>query len=81
MYFCPHEVVTCAQQRLEGARIFDIWLVLDANWFVKPKNDLRSVRLPGVGKVDMAAVMSLLMEYPSGVSLNLSLCSAGAGWG
>ena len=44
---------------LRGARIFDIWLVLDANWFVSPKNDLRSVRLPGVGKFDMAVVMSL----------------------
>ena len=55
---------------LRGARMFDIWLMLDANWFVRPRNDLRSVRLPGVGKFDMAAVMSLLMEYRSGDNLN-----------
>lgn len=44
---------------LKGARMFTIWLVLDANW---SKNNRRSVQLLGVGKFDIAAVMSLLIE-------------------
>ena len=47
---------------LRGARMFAILHVLDANWLVRPKNNQTSVRLLGVGKFDVAAVMSLLME-------------------
>ena len=38
--------------------------VLAESWLARPTNERRSVRLVGVGKLEIASVMDLLMEYP-----------------
>ena len=44
-----------------GDNTLDNSFVLDESWFVRPKKDLRSVQLLGVGNLDMASVVSLLI--------------------
>ena len=53
-----------------GASIVVNSFVLDASWLTNPKNDLRSVRLLGIGNFDIASVISLLtvLVQPSGVN-------------
>ena len=38
-----------------GASVSAMLFVLDASWLTRPKKDLRSVRLLGVGNLDMAS--------------------------
>lgn len=40
------------------------------SWLVRVTKEWRSVWLLGVGKLVIASMMSLLMEYPSEVSTN-----------
>ena len=55
-----------------GVRAGASSLVHDVSWFVRPIKEQRSVRLLGVGKSVIASIMSLLMEYPSEVSMKLA---------
>jgi hypothetical protein len=61
---------------LKGARTVAISLVLDASWFTSPQKERRSERLLGVGKFEIASVISELMEYPVDVSLKPANCTS-----
>ena len=52
-----------------GVRAGASSLVHVVSWLVRPIKERRSVRLLGVGKLVIASMMSLLMEYPSEVSM------------
>ena len=52
-----------------GVRAGASSLVHVLSWLVRPIKERRSVRLLGVGKLVIASMMSLLMEYPSEVSM------------
>ena len=58
-----------------GANTYAMSLVLEVGWLTRPKKEQKSVRLLGVGNCAMALVMSVLMEYPSGVSMNPAKCA------
>ena len=44
--------------------------VLADNWFASPKKDRKSVRLEGVGNIDIAVVIELSIWYPSADMVN-----------
>ena len=60
---------------LSGDNISAIFLVLDASWFTRPMKERRSVWLLGVGSCAMASMMSLLIEYPTGVRVKPAKCA------
>ena len=51
-----------------GVRMLETLLTLDAGWLARPQKERRSVRVVGVGKFAIAAMMSALTEYPCCVS-------------
>ena len=52
-----------------GASVSARLFVLEDSWLVKPRKERRSDLLLGVGNLDTASVMWLLMVYPSGVTV------------